>query len=77
MFILIFIKILHKENKMQRIKQSKLLKQIDRYFIEVKTAAGAQKLNAADVMSFYLTNLSKKENVVNISYYRLSNTEKQ
>lgn len=63
---------------MQKIKQSKLLKQINRYFIEVKTAAGSsEKLNAADVLAFYLTNLSKKENVVNISYYRLSNTEKQ
>ena len=55
---------------MQKTNLKKLIKQVDRYTVSVITPAGRTDINAADFFRECIINFSKKENILNISYYK-------
>lgn len=55
----------------QKTNRKTLINQVNRYTIKVVTQEGKQLfINAGEFLQKGLTNLSKKENVINISYYK-------
>lgn len=55
---------------MQKTNLKKLIKQIDRFNISIVTPTGRTDINAADFLRECIINFSKKENILNISYYK-------
>lgn len=56
---------------MQKTNLKKLIKQIDRYTVSVLLSSGNRtEINAAEFLRECLINFGKKENIVNISYYK-------
>lgn len=55
---------------MKQVNQQKLLKQIDRYEIEITGADGSKVYNAADLFARALLNLSRQKNIKRIRCYK-------
>lgn len=55
---------------MQKTNLKELIKQVNRYSIKITTTTGQTTVNASDFLRTGLINLGKKENVLNISYYK-------